>query len=63
MTANYQVQYATLIFKLSDRVCETTIASRSINRENSIEALVIFKKIQFSLRSLNRYEFYSGAKK
>ena len=63
MTANYQVQYVTLIFKLNDRVRETTIASRSINRENSIEALVIFKKIQFALGSLNRYEFYSGAKK
>ena len=40
-----------------------TITSRSINRENNIEALVIFKKIQFALGSPNRYEFYSGAKK
>ena len=40
-----------------------TIASRSINRENNIEALVIFKKIQFILGSPKRYEFYSGAKK
>ena len=40
-----------------------TIASRSINRENNIEALVIFKKIQFALGALNRYESYSGAKK
>ena len=40
-----------------------TIASRSINRENNVEALVIFKKIQFALESPNRYEFYSGAKK
>ena len=39
-----------------------TIASRSFNRENNIEALVIFKKIQFALGSTNRYEFYSGAK-
>ena len=53
----------------SARQCSTcygrdgTIASRSINRENNIEALVIFKKIQFALGSPNRYEFYSGAKK
>ena len=40
-----------------------TIASRSIDRENNIEALVIFKKIPFALGSPNRYEFYSGAKK
>ena len=40
-----------------------TIASRSINRENNIEALVIFKKIQFALGAPNRYESYSGAKK
>ena len=39
-----------------------TIASRSIDRENNIEALVIFKKIPFALGSPNRYEFYSGAK-
>ena len=40
-----------------------TIASRSINRENNIEALVIFKKIQFALGAPIRYESYSGAKK
>ena len=40
-----------------------TIASRSINWENNIEALVIFRKIQFALGLPNRYEFYSGAKK
>ena len=40
-----------------------TIASKSINQENNIEALVIFKKIQFTLGSPNRYKFYSGAKK
>ena len=40
-----------------------TIASRSINRENNIEALVIFKKIQFAQGAPNRYEHYSGAKK
>ena len=40
-----------------------TIASKSINQENNIEALVIFKKIQFAVGLPNRYEFYSGAKK
>ena len=54
---------------VSARQCTTcygrdgTIASRSINWENNIEALVIFKKIQFALGSPNRYKFYSGAKK
>ena len=53
----------------SARQCSTcygrdgTIASRSINRENIIEALVIFKQIQFALGSPKRYEFNSGAKK
>ena len=53
----------------SVRQCSTcygrdgTIASRSINRENNIEAFVIFKKIQFALGSPNRWEFYSRAKK
>ena len=37
--------------------------SRSINQENNIEALVIFKKIQFALGAPNRYESYNGAKK
>ena len=58
-----------LVRKQTAQLCNTcygtdgTIASRSINLENNIEALVIFKKIQFALRSLNRYEFYRGAKK
>ena len=32
--------------------------SRSINQENNIEALEIFKKIQFALGAPNRYESY-----
>ena len=39
------------------------IASRSINRENNIEALVIFKKFQFAQGAPNRYESFSGAEK
>ena len=69
---NTQREYS----ELSDRVRATmhhlpwgeggrdgTIASRSINRENNIEVLVIFKKIQFALGSPTRYECYSGTKK
>ena len=61
--------WKTVSSHLNTRQCSTcygrdgTIASRSINRENNIEALVIFRKIQFALGSPNRYEFYSGAKK
>ena len=33
------------------------------NRENNIEALAIFKKIQIPRGSPNIYEFYGGAKK
>ena len=53
----------------SARQCSTfyrrdvTIASRSINQENNIEALVIFKKIQFALGSPNRYDFVAELKK
>ena len=63
-----QREYSSLVTS-STRQCSTcyrrdgTIASRSINQEINIEALVIFKKIQFSLGSLNRYKFYGGAKK
>ena len=74
MTANYQVKNATWIqysslATASAQQCNTcyrrdgTIASRSINRENNIEALAIFKKIQIALGSPNIYEFYGGAKK
>ena len=61
--------WKTVSSHLNTRQCSTcygrdgTIASRSINRENNIEALVIFRKIQFALGLPNRYEFYSGAKK
>ena len=61
-------EYFSLV-TVSARQCSTcykrdgTIASRSINQENNIEVLVIFKKIQFAQGSLNRYEFYSRAKK
>ena len=74
MTGNYQVKNATWIqysslATASAQQCNTcyrrdgTIASRSINRENNIEALAIFKKIQIALGSPNTYEFYGGAKK
>ena len=52
-----------VVFHSSGQGRDGTIASRLINRENNIEALVILKKIQFALGSPNRYEFYSGAKK
>ena len=61
--------WKTVSSHLNTRQCSTcygrdgTIASRSINRENIIEALVIFKQIQFALGSPKRYEFNSGAKK
>ena len=66
MTANCQVWSSAAAPAQQRNTCygrDGTIASRSINRENNIEALVIFKKIQFALESPNRYEFYSGAKK
>ena len=62
-----QHEYFSLV-TVSARQCSTcyrrdgTIASRSINQEKNIEALVIFKKIQFAQGSPNRYEFYSRAK-
>ena len=65
---NTRREYSSLVTAFAQQ-CSTcygrdgTIASRSINRENNIEALVIFKKIQFALGSPNRYESYSGAKK
>ena len=66
MTANYQLWNSAAAPAQQRNTCcgrDGTIAYRSINRENDVEALVIFKKIQFALESPNRYEFYSGAKK
>ena len=53
----------------SARQCSTcygrdgTIASRSINKENNIEALVIFKTTQSAQGSTNRYKFLAELKK
>ena len=37
------------------------LLGQSIRKILNIEALVIFKKIQFAQGALNRYESYSGA--